>query len=235
MILHLISDMHWEMDTNHAVYQWISQLNPSPDTVLVIAGDLTASSLIASDLRCLRKKYSNIVYVAGNHEYWGDNVHSIRNRLSQIDIEGVHILMNEAKVIGGKTFYGGTGWFPYIPGTESCERFMNDFAQIHGFKPWVYEQNQQFIENARKQKNDIIVSHHLPTRRCVTPQFSQNPLNPFFLIEGDELLVEPPKAWLFGHTHEAQQLQQNNCTMYCNPRGYPGKASPNYKPKEIML
>jgi hypothetical protein len=68
----------------------------------------------------------------------------------------------------------------------------------------------------------VVVTHHLPSQRCVAPQWAGHPLNPFFVCELDALIQERrPAIWIHGHTHDSVDVRVGETRILCNPFGYP--------------
>ena len=81
------------------------------------------------------------------------------------------------------------------------------------------------------QEGDVVVTHHLPSRRSVAPQFAGDPLNAFFLCDMERLiLARQPLWWIHGHTHHPFDYQLGQTRVVANPRGYPSEARPDYVP-----
>src|SRR3990167_135348 len=81
-----------------------------PGDILVIAGDLCPFHLGLAELTLLElsAKFEHIIYVAGNHEYYGwDIKHASPPFLPR---ENVHFLHNQSITIRDKLFLGCTLW-----------------------------------------------------------------------------------------------------------------------------
>ena len=83
----------------------------------------------------------------------------------------------------------------------------------------------------------VVVTHHLPSWRSVSPGFVSAPSNPAFASDVDELL---PGAdlWIHGHTHSSHDYWAAGCRVVCNPRGYPrrggGFENPRFDASRIV-
>ena len=108
---------------------------------------------------------------------------------------------------------------------------MTDFSAIEDFESWVYEENARAVALFEEwlRPGDIVVTHHLPSQRCVAPRFVGHPLNPFFVCDLTNLIVErQPRLWLHGHSHGSMRVQIGETTVLCNPFGYAVEA-PNHE------
>lgn len=83
----------------------------------------------------------------------------------------------------------------------------------------------------------VVVTHHLPSWRSVSPAYVAAPSNPAFASDLDTLL---PAAdlWIHGHTHGSHDYLAGGCRVLCNPRGYPmrtgGFENPHFDPVRIV-
>ena len=78
----------------------------------------------------------------------------------------------------------------------------------------------------------IVITHHLPHVKSIAPQYAGNSLNRFFYARGMDQHVESglAKLWIHGHTHEpCDYVAPGGTRVVCNPRGYPGEHSRDYK------
>ena len=68
MVCALLSDLHLEEhpDLGEA---YLESLDPEGVDLLVLAGDICAHDMIPDVMNWFSKKYNQIVYVLGNHEY----------------------------------------------------------------------------------------------------------------------------------------------------------------------
>lgn len=88
---------------------------------------------------------------------------------------------------------------------------------------WVYEANRRLraLLSEELAEGDVVVTHHLPSRRSIAPRYRHSPLNCFFLCDQEELIVERrPALWLHGHTHSSVDRQIGSTRIACNPFGY---------------
>jgi len=115
---------------------------------------------------------------------------------------------------------------PALHVDEGLKHALTDFSVIEDFESWVYEENARAVDFLDQQlrPGDIVVTHHLPSQRCVAPRFVGNPLNPFFVCDLTELILERrPRLWLHGHSHASTRIQIGETTVLCNPFGYMGE------------
>jgi Icc-related predicted phosphoesterase len=224
MNVQILSDLHLEFHRN----KWrdfVESLDPRDVDVLVVAGDISTLPILRHAIASLCAKYAEVVYVLGNHEYYDFSPGDVDDVLASIrDARpNFHWLQNEVVEIAGTRFAGTTLWFRDQPSNLTHEYAMNDFSLILGFKPWVYEQNEQALEFLEKEapRADVVVTHHMPSVQCVLSRFEGDPTNCFFLCELDDLIQRAkPSLWIHGHTHDSIDVRVGETRVICNPLGY---------------
>ena len=136
----------------------------------VLAGDITMTrdyEELVSVFEPLARKYSEILYVPRNHEYYRSSPKQVTRSLAKLtkDIPAVVMPDNGAVVIDGHRFVAGTMWFRPDRMGELKRRFMHDFSLIQDFEPWVYGQNVAFDKAlvTKTEPSDVVVTQHMPT------------------------------------------------------------------------
>jgi hypothetical protein len=92
----------------------------------------------------------------------------------------------------------------------------------------MHEASRAWLEHelaAPLQAYTVVVSHHLPSWRSVSPAFAASPSNPAFVSDLDAL-VGRSDVWIHGHTHSSHRYAIDAAQVVCNPRGYPGRIKP---------
>jgi len=170
----LASDLHLEFYSNRDAWQMIIDSIAEAD-VLVLAGDIATPGYISSALSMFvdEGKWRDVVYVAGNHEYYGDSIRRIDSLLGHMDYPGLHILDNTTKVIGGIKFVGTTLWFAKLQDRHYRKNGLNDFKHIEDAEPRIYEKNHEAVLFLEKEMEPgcVVVSHHLPSYKSVAPAY----------------------------------------------------------------
>lgn len=225
MKVRVISDLHFEhhRDLGDSL---IKEIGSSDDEILVLAGDIaTGKPLLKDTLHAFADNFPNVIYVVGNHEYYGFGIQEIQDFVQSTCSKktNLHFLEKSLVEIDGITIAGTSLWFRDQMDNSFYEDSMNDFHVIKGFKEWVYEDNQKCIEflDGLKQP-DVIVTHHLPHNSCVHDRYKNSPLTRFFLCEVDDIIQkQSPKLWVHGHTHHIVDATIGSTRIVCNPFGYP--------------
>jgi Icc-related predicted phosphoesterase len=103
---------------------------------------------------------------------------------------------------------------------------------FHSFEPMT---SNEFDEGIRiKSLPSVVVTHHAPSFRSISPEFAKSPLNPGFASDLEKFILKhSPEIWIHGHIHESADYQIGKTRVVCNPLGYsvdgPGAAFENLK------
>lgn len=240
------SDLHFEFHRDGGS----TLTGELPDTeIIVIAGDLASSDVLWDALLHLLRKYQHVVFVYGNHEFYGSNFQKVRQnmeklqrrlpKLREVDPHGqLHILDNSTCEIEGQRFVGTTMWFRKLPGIELKHHYMNDFRVIGGGSERIYQENVKALEflEATVGPDDVVVTHHLPSEGSIAKQFVGNPYNCFYMCDVEDLILNrQPKLWVHGHTHDSCSYTIDRTHVLCNPFGYVGHGiNPKFKPDLVV-
>lgn len=231
MVIQLASDLHTETHADGGAGILAEMAQTSAD-LLVLAGDITNArdpTAIEFILRQVSSHYRDIIYIPGNHEFYGTTPAFALANLQEVAkrFANVHVPSNEVIVVGAKRFLCGTGWFPKPKEEEMAfKRYMNDFWDIEDFEPWVYEQHAHFrlllIEEL--VEGDVVITHHLPSVASVSEAYKSAVTNAFFVSHFDKsIIMRKPALWLHGHTHAQCDYQLGATRVVANPLGYPNE------------
>lgn len=223
-----MSDLHLEFREDEGE-EFISQLTADDCDVLALAGDITAGkNRIKRTLeRFVARGFKHIVYVFGNHEYYGSSAHYLRNSikkwLNEQEYDHVHFLENEVAEIEGVSFVGTTMWFADTAETRAFQFRMNDFRQIKQFNSYIWHANKiasKFLaENV--SEGCVVVTHHAPTHKSLYSGFRGSKLNCFYISDqADIILDQQPALWFHGHMHDPNDYMVGECNVKSNPFGY---------------
>lgn len=210
-----------------------------PAELLVLAGDICQvarhETFFRARLAQLCSPYKRVLYIPGNHEYYGSSFGAVDRFMESLDADpGLSNLVRldqRTYTWGGQRFVGGTMWFPNTDEDQSTKWMMSDFWTITDFEPEVYKRNGKFRMHyaMNVHRGDVVVTHHTPLPESIHPQYAGSPINPFFMADMTYSLHEGtlPKLWIHGHTHNAfdyvKQVGSERMRVYCNPYGYPNE------------
>ena len=234
MKLHILSDLHLGVAGFDA---------PRTDAdVVVLAGDITRP---ARALAWATRFEQPVVYVPGNHEFYGGSLDGTVAELKRLAAGSrVRVLDDDAVVIDGVRFLGSTLWSDFNLFDSAAERaaamaqaraFMRDFSVIRLrdgddalFSP--EESAARFARHAAWLERQlatphagptVVVTHHAPSRQSIHPRFTGSPINACFVSDAERLLRGRRAAlWIHGHTHDSFDYQVEGTRVVCNSRGY---------------
>jgi len=234
MKLHVLSDLHVEF----------AHLEP-PATdcdVVVLAGDIGVG---IGALDWVHDQFTDmpIIYVMGNHEYYGHDF-NLKTEFQRRARENIHILDNEFVIINGVRFLGSTLWTDFALFGEGEQFFATQFAEQGMADFEVIRQGgkrftpQMSIEAHRRSREwlfevlaapfdgaTVVVTHHAPSLMSVAPRFKTDQMSPAFASRLEPLIeTHKPNLWIHGHTHDAFDYEIYDTRVVCNPRGYPEEA-----------
>lgn len=93
---------------------------------------------------------------------------------------------------------------------------------------------QELAANAEIGRPVLVITHHLPTFDLIASKYQTSPLNIAFASECTELLKDPVRGWIAGHTHTGAHRTIGNIQLGVNPRGYPGESGTGYSREMFM-
>jgi predicted phosphodiesterase len=182
-----------------------------------------------------------LIYCCGNHEFYSGHLENTLTRMQahSASYSHVHVMENQALVMGEVRFLVATGWTDYsamgnqLQATYAAWGCMNDFKQIRTqeyrrLRPYdLIQKNRQSFEWLDQQLSvpfdglTVVVTHHAPLV-SVLPEYLGRELGPAYANDW-AMLLERANVWLFGHTHKAVDFMAHGCRVVSNPRGYPGE------------
>lgn len=259
MRLAIYSDLHLEMILRpKGTLPWRPpELNVD---VVVLAGDIACGT---QGIRWAAEAFRqcpvtpDILYVAGNHEYYGENLRSLLAEMRWTAAKlGVHFLENNVVELSGVRFLGTTLWSDfelYGGGTTKTEHMKAARQQISDYST-IFSAGERFVDpqetarlhhKARKfleqelgksySGKTVVVTHFAPHPDCVPLQFDGSALSPYFVSDMTPLMRRYPiDLWVFGHTHHNIDLNEGRCRVISNQMGYPKDKSERFQ-KELAI
>ena len=234
MKLHVLSDLH------------LSQAGfEPPDTdadVVVLAGDIARPREAIAWARRFRQP---VLYVAGNHEFYGASMDATRRLLHALCAgSNIHVLDDEELTLHGVRFLGSTLWTDFNvfgqgpardTGVEAASRFMRDFQRIRlhdegdtlltpEHSAALFQSHAQWLQQRLAESHagpTVVITHHAPSPRSIHPRFAGAPVNVCFVSDAEYLLgADRVQLWVHGHTHDSFDYEVAGTRVVCNPRGY---------------
>ncbi len=232
------SDLHLEFYNLNKLVRLLQHIKPKSE-ICVLAGDIGYP--FQKQYECflihMNNKFKHVFLITGNHEFYqlkqniGKTIPEIIQQIQQIiednNLTNIHFLNNSYYDLNEYRFIGTTLWSHIYD-----NRYLtNDFNHIHELTIEKYnemhERDVQYLKNTFQQsinenKKIIVISHYLPSYLLNHPKYSKyHHLNQCFSSHSDNLISEPVKTWIFGHTHTSVTMEINNIPCVSNPIGYP--------------
>ena len=252
MKIRLYSDLHREFD------KWeIPVIENEQDYVLVLAGDIAVArknGTYAPYLAKLADRHKAVVYVPGNHEYYGDSFDRAWEKIAcDWDWDNLHFLNDGYVDIDGVRFLGATLWTDFNLDNnqglrmQQAAQWMNDYRVInrllmtdegeYRYKGKLRPQDtlhahlgtvaffDAILEETPEDMKTLVVTHHGPTPQSIHEKYHGDELNAAYVSNLAELIRErAPDVWVHGHTHSTFQYYEANTLVMTNPKGYPARA-----------
>ena len=231
MKVQIASDLHLEFLSIEQVKELANRLSLNTIAhMLILAGDIcswNSKSLpnLYTFLDILKDRYENIIYVLGNHEYYGCSYSEVQTLKSKIKYKyhELSILENESLTIRGTTFYGTTLWFEETVEAQLLKYQLNDYRCIREFEPdkWAREAISFIKSIPQNDSRKVLTTHHVPRSIYISEKYVGSEMNCFYLNEIGKYLPKFELA-IFGHSHSSvNHIREHNYRSISNPRGYP--------------
>jgi Icc-related predicted phosphoesterase len=245
MRLHIISDLHVEFGRLR---------KPVVEAdVSIVAGDVGPGDL---GIRWIQENIPDrpVIYVLGNHEFYG---HQLPHLIGQLKAAtrgtNIKLLENDVVEIGGISFLGATLWTDFAfdgdqrLGAMLAMNTMADFSEINcvneqrtlrpEFLLELHQRSRKWIADVAREISGpkVIVTHHAPHPKSVSPQFVGHRLNPAFLSDLTELINSVgAKLWVHGHIHSSSDYHVGATRIINNPRGYVDENAGGFNPDLVV-
>jgi Icc-related predicted phosphoesterase len=244
MRVQICSDLHLEFGRINKLHD---KMVDTKADVLVLAGDITCGDSIVDDIHQIQQDSGKIVvFVPGNHEYYGRNRSSLDPEMLALESINpkVHVLIEKDFCLNGVCFLGSTGWWDGSNGPIGMaqKHSLNDFTRIYDLLDegnldgvvWG-EKSRSYLAHRmhwlRQHMPDLklcVITHHYPHHRSLDPRFAGSSLNRCFGNSWEWMFEKyHPEVWIHGHTHASFDYivtsDNKKSRVVCNPQGYPEK------------
>lgn len=228
MNIQIVSDVHLEFGS--------FDLPDEKCDVLIAAGDIGVG---LEGLEWLQTLDIPVIYVAGNHEYWGYEINELQDELIGMSKDSnVRYLEKKSVVIDGVRFLGCTMWTDFNECDDEemmddLQNIMNDFRYISLDKSTITPEQlikinhdcKKWLDRELAKKHDgptIVVTHHAPTKKSWAGD-PDDYLKFAYCNQLESMLKENQiDLWAHGHIHHASDYTKHGVRVVCNPRGYKG-------------
>ena len=257
MRIQILSDLHVECDGNTT-----PPLAAGAELV-ILAGDLApVHTRRVVDIAKRWAGADRILYVPGNHEYYGSDIEAGRRELARQCVEhGVTLLDRSAVTIDNVRFIGATLWtdfrleasalgeaWAHHEASQTVPDFIGairdskapggllttqETARRHG-------EDRAFIERELGKARDegltpLVITHHAPSPRCIRPWYEKSRWNPAFASNLDALIEKyEPVLWVHGHMHDPVDEWVGTTRIIANPHGYSRVEGHTFNPALVV-
>ncbi len=192
---------------------------------LILAAGDSCQGLVRA-IEMLRSAYprTEVVTVAGNHEYYGgvlpEELEAGRKRAREL---GVHLVENGTASFGRLRIVAATMWTDYElfgerlrePAMRAASDAMRDHKRIRWQRePWqrfrpqearrLHLESRAYLEAELSRRHDgptLVMTHHAPTIEAVAPAFQRSLASAAYASELLPIVDRhQPDFWLSGHT-----------------------------------
>ncbi len=227
MKIQFFSDIHLEFGP--------FELPESDADIIVAAGDI---GLGTEGLNWLRASRRPVLYIAGNHEFYGREMFATRTQLRQAAAGSqVRFLECSSEVFDSVRFIGCTLWTDFNHGDPQLMAVardnMNDYHQIlYRDTPLIpsdilreCQESVSWLSNELNRPfagHTVVISHHAPSRKSWN-QEPEHPLRDAYCNRMEDFMRDfDIDLWIHGHIHDCADYLCGGTRVVCNPRGYHG-------------
>ena len=206
--------------------------------VLVLAGDTLPLKEFDSYKRhrffdWCADNFKQTFLIPGNHEYYRDDISKYPAAWRLPLRDNVAMYENGNVVVDDTEFILSTLW-SHIPMSKwlALKAGMSDFSLIKdGRKPLtatsyneLHKRDLEFIKLAvsrSKARYKVVVTHHVPSRLLVAPEFVRSNLGCGFTVDLTDYIADSGiDLWVYGHSHRSIETVIGHTRMASNQVGY---------------
>ncbi len=218
MLIQYASDLHLEFSANKKYLD--RHFLKAAGQILLLAGDVIPFAKIDKAkplLQRLSDMYEQVYWIAGNHEYYYENISDSRNPANSFEekiFTNVTLLNNKTIELENVRMIFSTFWSHIPEGDEwFLTKGMADFSLIkENGKPITCNQynhwhtvSMDFVRTElqnKSDKNNIVVTHHVPTFFQYPKVFANSLIRSGFATEYFDFIESSNIGyWIFGHHH----------------------------------
>jgi predicted phosphodiesterase len=253
--IRLLSDLH--LEGNRFYYEYAGE------DIVVLAGDIHTQGRHDWLLDQIPANVK-ILFVAGNHEYYGAVFETVNNYFYELQAQypNFYFLDNEAIHINGIDFFGGTMFTDLnlygdaATASILAKRGIADFSWISkltgeppDFDNFTSQERVWTTDDHRQQHADYcaklqawleqpaekrVVISHFVPHAAVSDPKFAGSQLNPYFISDMEQYFDAVDVWLFGHTHHSCDTVINGCRFVCNPHGYGAENSSGFR-KDLIV
>lgn len=223
---------------------------------LILAGDIGSYREHLDFIRDCATKYT-VIYVLGNHEFYGYTLKEVRDFWKSVEIENFYFLDNSSVVVDGIEFIGSTLWVDFNrrnPRTMvSASVDITDFRKIYNATADEYitvdeiynefEMAYNYLKEAIYNDNGltkVLVTHYAFSHESVHPSYRDHEsdlrMNHMYASNLDYFVGNSlVNVAIHGHMHTSSDYMLGDVHVVCEPVGYPDAVNPEFNFKVIDL
>lgn len=225
----VISDIHLEFQRR----KWkkndklvaVANNQPRAD-VLILAGDIGYPKLneLQEFLSLCEKNYTDLIYVAGNHESYNMDINAAYICL----LQRPYFMQQTERVVCGVRVLGCTLW---TSPTSKSGKYGDYTNIVDRGSPTGYftvdcmrarhAADLEWLRLRLAEGPALVVTHHAPILDSSPPDCTT--LEDHFATNVGKELGEKTLAWVYGHTHWAKDETVYGTRFISNPLGYDGE------------
>jgi len=213
-----MSDIHSEHDPN---YKFPYDKKQGKNQILILAGDTCSSrGIIEFMKRFHESRFDKVLFVAGNHEFYGNYFHDVLKKLKKNfavkNNNRIQFLDNNVVEIEDVSFLGCTLWSDFNKQDPACVEAargcMNDYHLIriddnpgpysYGFTKFQPEDSykehliskrfleEKLKENHKKKKKTVVITHMAPSSLSVHDMYKGDVMNGAYFSDLSEMILD---------------------------------------------
>lgn len=246
MKIKILSDLHIEFMP--------FSINSNNSDVIVLAGDIhTRERGVLWALENI--KHKPVIYVLGNHEYYGKAYPNLIHKLKQIaQGTNVTILENDSILIKDVLFLGCTLWTDFELFGDShtagyqASLSMMDYKKIRVSPKYsklkvidtiiIHKKSLNYLKQniiKYKTKKIVLVTHHAPSKKSIPFIYKDDLVSAAYASDLEKFIEQHNiNLWIHGHIHESLDYNISSTRIICNPRGYPDELNYSFDPELVI-
>ena len=240
MNIRILSDLHLE----HADFI-VPPMVGDREATLILAGDIAPICILERPVirdffERASRQFKHVIYVPGNHEYYGDDIITADQKaitfFKENNMANIHYLNMGTVDIGNISIVGACLWTSFDDGDEKAmeaAKQINDYSNITmngmGLTPeFIWETHKNHLEyiirvsqeKASDGQRVVVVGHHVPSKKATGIRHLALD-NHGFCSDLDSAIIESlADLWVFGHNHDSCKIKIGNTWLISNQRGY---------------
>ncbi|WP_419534181.1 metallophosphoesterase [Endozoicomonas sp.] len=224
--------------------------------IIILAGDIDSGTDSVDYAESVAiKNDAPVILIAGNHEYYGHDLHTLKGQLQERASQTPNVFFLERNRIDlkGVRFLGCTLWSSFDLFEENtayaqqiAEKRISDFQSIHVGNRLITAADQMDENKACLQWLEIelaspfsgptvVITHFAPVPECIEPKWVGSELAPYFINRLNDMIWKwQPDYWFYGHTHSNINQTLGKTRIMANQKGHDYHTPDDYQPELII-